>query len=64
MIDQTRNLHPTPKARVAMIIWGREYAAMHGGSMDFWDGLSEERKRRCRSVVAALSSKRTGDGDG
>lgn len=55
--DQTRNLNPTPAARVAMIIWGDEYAAAGGGSMDFWDGLSAERKKRCELVVEELSNR-------
>ena len=56
MPDQTRNLNPTPEARVAMIIWGKEYSEQNGGSMDFWDRLSESRKRRCKLVVETLSS--------
>lgn len=55
MKDQTRNLNPTKEAIVAMIIWGKEYSEQHGGSMDFWDRLSEDRKNRCRSVVKQIS---------
>lgn len=55
MNDQTRNLNPTPEAKVAMIIWGKEYSEQNGGSMDFWDTLSEDRKKRCRAVVKALA---------
>ena len=58
MKDQYRNLHPTPAARVAMIIWGAEYSKQGGGSMDFWDKLSEERKYRCKLVVEALKRKK------
>ena len=54
MRDQTRNLNPTPEARVAMIIWGDAYSSFGGGSMDFWDGLSDTAKRRCRLVVEEL----------
>ena len=54
--DQTRNLNPTPAARVAMIIWGKEYGAQNGGSMDFWDTLDAERKRRCQMVVDELNN--------
>ncbi len=54
--DQIRNLKPTPQARVAMIIWADEYGPFDGGSMDFWDRLSPERKRRCDLVVKALST--------
>ena len=49
--DQTRNLNPTPAARVAMIVYGWDYAKQRGGSMDFWDALDEDRKRRCNMVV-------------
>lgn len=57
MQDQKRNLNPTPEAKVAMIIWGKEYSEQNGGSMDFWDGLSEDRKKRCKLVVKALVTK-------
>ena len=53
--DQTRNLNPTQEAKVAMIIWGKEYSEQMGGSMDFWDGLSADRKRICELVVKALT---------
>ncbi len=52
--DQTRNLNPTPEATVARIIWGKEYAAQRGGTMDFWDTLSPDRQRRCWAVVTEL----------
>lgn len=51
MEDQTRNLNPTPEARVAMIIWGKEYSEQRGGSMDFWDSLTAQQRRRCELVV-------------
>ncbi|PCJ32165.1 MAG: hypothetical protein COA90_04115 [Gammaproteobacteria bacterium] len=54
---QQRNLNPTPAAQVAMIIWGEEYSKQLGGSMDFWDGLSDYRKSRCRLVVKQLKTK-------
>lgn len=57
MNDQTRNLSPTPEAQVAMIIWGDEYSKQNGGSMDFWDSLTESRKKRCRLVVEKLTGK-------
>lgn len=49
-----RNLNPTPEARVAMIIWGKEYSRQGGGSMDFYDRLDDDRKVRCRLVVREL----------
>lgn len=55
--DQTRNLTPTPEARVAMIIWSKDYVAFGGGSMDFWDSLSADRQYRCEMVVRAVLEK-------
>lgn len=46
-----RNLNPHAEARAAMYLWGDEYAQQGGGSMDFWDRLSESRKRLCRDLV-------------
>ena len=42
-----RNLNPHAEARVAMCLWGDEYARLGCGSMNFWDGLSAGRKRQC-----------------
>jgi len=55
MKDQTRNLNPTPEAKIAMIMWGERYSSQNGGSMDFWDGLSEIEKRRCRMSLAGVT---------
>lgn len=55
MSDQKRNLNPTPAAKVAMIIWGKEYSEQGGGSMDFWDSLSNDKKKRCELVVKELA---------
>lgn len=46
-----RNLNPTPEAVVAMWLYGQEYSQQIGGSMDFWDKLSEGRKQSCRDIV-------------
>lgn len=46
MDDQ--NLNPHREARLAMIVWGNEYALQGGGVMDFWETLSEPRKKVCR----------------
>jgi hypothetical protein len=45
--SEKRNLNPTAPAVLAMWRWGEEYAAQRGGVMDFWDTLSESRKRLC-----------------
>lgn len=45
--DERRNLKPHAEARLAMALWSDEYSAQRGGSMDFWDGLSDSRKATC-----------------
>ncbi len=57
MDDETRmkrNLNPHVEARLAMFVWGSEYSKQHGGSMDFWDKLSESRKELCREQVKII----------
>jgi hypothetical protein len=49
-----RNLNPHKAARVAMILWGSQYAAGGRGSMDFWDQLSESDQKLCRGLVAEI----------
>lgn len=44
MKDQQRNLNPTRAARLAMLVWGNEYAVSGAGSMDFYDSLSQTMK--------------------
>jgi hypothetical protein len=53
-----RNLNPHAEAIAAMYLWGSQYAAQNGGSMDFWDSLPEGRKRLARELVERV--KRTG----
>lgn len=50
MID--RNLRGHAEAVAARYRWSHEYA--HGGQMDFWDGLSAERKRLIYEMVDAI----------
>lgn len=52
--DQERNLRPHKPARAAMWLWGEEYSKQVGGSMDFWDSLSDSRKDIARSVVSDI----------
>lgn len=41
-----RNMNPHAEARLAMAIWGHEYAfEQSGGSMDFWDNIGPSRRR-------------------
>jgi hypothetical protein len=54
MSDPKRNLNPHKAARVAMVLWNKEYGAQNGGSMDFWDKLSEGDKRICREIVKEI----------
>lgn len=55
-----RNLNPHAEAVAAMYLWGSQYAAQNGGSMDFWDALPEGRKQLARELVELI--KRT-DGE-
>jgi len=54
--DQTRNLNPTKPARVAVVIWGKEYAEKGLGSMDFYDQLSAADRERCELVVEQMET--------
>lgn len=50
-----RNLHPHAEARLAMALWGHEYAhEQKGGSMDFWDSRTPSQKRLCCDIVTAI----------
>lgn len=50
-----RNLNPHAEARLAMALWGYEYAyEQSGGSMDFWDSLSPSRKSLCAQIVDGI----------
>jgi hypothetical protein len=49
-----RNLNAHQEARLAMAVWHSEYAAQNGGSMDFWDSLSERKKLLCRGIAADI----------
>jgi hypothetical protein len=48
------NINPTPEAVMAMELWCHHYVAQTGGSMDFWNDLSESGKRRCQDAVARI----------
>ena len=56
MRDQRRNLNPHKPARIAMVLWDFDYAyTQSGGSMDFWDKLSDAKKNICREIVQELA---------
>lgn len=46
-----RNMKPTAPARVAMALYCDRYGAQRGGSMDFWDTLTEGEKHTCRAIA-------------
>lgn len=54
MKSQSRNLRPTSEAVAAMYLYGAEYAASGGGSMDFWGRLDASRKRHCQELVMRI----------
>lgn len=39
-----------------MVLYSSRYAAQGGGSMDFWDKLSEGEKRTCREVLEQIEA--------
>ncbi len=49
-----RDLNPHKAARIAMLLWSREYAYSGKGSMSFWDSLKESRKLICREEAAKI----------
>lgn len=53
-----RNLNPHREARLAMIVWGHDYAhKQRGGSMDFYeDYLTESQRKLCREWCDLLES--------
>ncbi len=59
MARAKRNLRPTPEAVAAMWLWGKRYSKQRGGSMDFWDGLSESEKRLARNCVEQILAAHT-----
>ena len=56
MKDQTRNLNPTPEAIFAMYNWSYTYSQQRGGSMDFYDTLSDRNKKFCQEAVKKIRS--------
>lgn len=53
-MSTNRDLNPHKAARVAMILWNREYAYSGKGSMSFWDSLKESQKLICRDEVGKI----------
>lgn len=49
--NDKRNLHPTIEAQIAMRIYSYEYSHQRGGSMDFWDALSESDKKYIQGII-------------
>ena len=49
-----RNLNPHAEARLAMLLWGAEYARRGSGSMDFWDYIGSDRKLLCTEQVKLI----------
>lgn len=56
--DAKRNLNPHKAAVAAMYLWGHEYSKQNGGSMDYWDKLTDSRKGVCRDLVKAIEKAR------
>jgi len=55
--EDRRNLNPHAEAVAAMSLFSHRYAhEQRGGSMDFWDSLSESEKARCRDLVVRIAA--------
>jgi hypothetical protein len=53
--NQIRNLHPHAEARLAMVLWGHEYAyKQNGGAMDFWDSRNPRQKQLCIDIIDGI----------
>jgi len=52
--DAKRDLDPHKPARMAMWIWGADYAARGLGSMGYWDQLREFEKDMCRRAIKEI----------
>lgn len=61
MSDKEReklNLDPHKGAVAAMWLWGAAYDAQKGGSMDFWDSLTESQREQCKRLVQDIECAR------
>lgn len=54
----SRNQNPHAAARAAMALYNERYAAQRGGSMDFWDTLTEGERRTCAGVANEIRKAR------
>lgn len=55
---EERNLDPHRPARCAMWLFCEQYSSQKGGSMEFWDKLSESDKNMCRRMSEQISTTR------
>lgn len=53
---EKRNLAPTAPAYAAMALYGKRYSSQSGGSMDFWDSLSDYEKRTCTELAKQIKA--------
>jgi len=58
MTKEERNLDPHRPARCAMWLYNDQYTKQKGGSMDFWDKLSDSDKKICRRMAEQISCTR------
>ena len=58
MIKEERNLDPHRPAICAMWLYDDQYSKQKGGSMDFWDKLSDSDKNTCRRMSEQISCTR------
>ena len=63
MTKEERNLDPHRPARCAMWLYAEHYKNQKGGSMDFWDRLTELEKDTCRRMAEQISCTRPESND-
>lgn len=49
------DIDPTPEARIAMLLWNKEYAEGRLGSMGFWASLTKSQQSICRNALTDVA---------
>ena len=53
---EERNFNPHKEARLAMLVYGEEYASQRGGSMDFYDKQLPGTKKKLKEWVDQIEN--------
>ena len=58
MKSQKHNLNPHKEAVIAMWLFGKEYADLGLGSMDYYNGLTASDKKLCKRMLKDIDEAR------